>query len=123
MLSCVDRSVIRKLFVFQGQLEGTLSSPTAPDYVHIFFTSLDAVSFSQRIFHWTSLLLRNTSRYFLHLSTDTASVSCRPSSHCSLTAADGGGPAAAESGGRPGGRPPVEVSGRQLELTQVERPL
>ncbi|XP_056278434.1 epidermal growth factor receptor kinase substrate 8-like protein 3b [Pseudoliparis swirei] len=30
-------------FNLLGQLEGTLSSPTAPDYVHIFFTSLDAI--------------------------------------------------------------------------------
>lgn len=37
----------RNLFIFQGQLEGVLNSPTAPDYIHIFFSSLGMVSSSK----------------------------------------------------------------------------
>ncbi|KAI3356832.1 hypothetical protein L3Q82_003485 [Scortum barcoo] len=38
-----ESSVTEKVLMLQGQLNGTLSSPTAADYVHIFFTCLTMV--------------------------------------------------------------------------------
>lgn len=126
--------VTEKLFILQGDLKGTLASPTAADFVHIFFNSLGMVSSSKPIVDWLDLhsailsvfifCLTSTlsSLTYFHVSTVSASVSCRPASHCALSPADSPGPAADQSGRRPGGGPPVDVSGRLLEHPQVRRP-
>lgn len=55
-----SRVWLKNFFILQGQLDGTLSNPTAPDFVHIFFSSLGMVSSSKLI-----------SDSFLHLNMNT----------------------------------------------------